>query len=181
MISSNRSVTDELSRVGLFDSHAHYYDARFATEAEGGADAILRREVFGAGVETVINVATSPENALRCIEQAGRYEGMYAAVGIHPGDCKSLEGSVEEEVGRIRFLLDTEEKRQKNKIVAIGEIGLDYYWQEPEKEIQQYWFREQLRLAHEVNLPVIIHSREAAADTYKQRNNTCLRGRRCRY
>ena len=50
---------------------------------------------------------------------------------------------------------------------AVGEIGLDYYWQEPEKEVQQYWFREQLRLAHEVNLPVIIHSREAAADTYK--------------
>ena len=151
---------------GIFDTHAHYFDRRF-DEADGGADSVLQNAVFGQGVIGVINVGTSPENALRCIEQARRYEGMYAAVGIHPEDCKALVGTPTEEIGRIRALLDTPEKRKQNKIVALGEIGLDYYWEPYEKETQAVYFEEQLRLAGELSLPVIIHDREAHGDCFE--------------
>ncbi len=149
--------------VGLFDSHAHYFDPRF----EGRAEELLTKEIFGGGVAGVVNVGTNPENALVCIEQAKRYAEMYAAVGIHPEDCKALTGTVEEEVARIRALLDTPEKRRTNKIVALGEIGLDYHWEPLEKELQQKYFESQLSLAAELDIPVIIHDREAHGDCFE--------------
>ncbi|MBQ9782992.1 MAG: TatD family hydrolase [Clostridia bacterium] len=155
-----------MSPVGLFDSHAHYFDRRF-DEAEGGADGILRDRVFGQGIAGVVNVGTNPENALRCIGQAKRYPRMYAAVGIHPEDCKTLGGTPEEEIGKIRVLLDTPQRRQENKIVALGEIGLDYYWEPYEKELQAEYFGRQLALARELSLPVIIHDREAHGDCFE--------------
>lgn len=145
---------------GLFDSHAHYFDARF----EGQAEDLLTRDVFGRGIAGVVNVGTNPENALACIEQARRHEGMYAAVGIHPEDCKALKGSVEEEVRRVRALLDTPEKRRKHKIVALGEIGLDYHWTPIEEALQKEYFEAQLALSAELDLPVIVHDREAHGD-----------------
>ncbi len=150
------------SPYGLFDSHAHYFDRRF----EGQVDDLLTNGIFGGCVSGVINVGTDPENAILCIDQAKRYAGMYAAVGIHPEDCKALTGSVEEEVGRIRTLLDTPEKRKENKIVALGEIGLDYHWEPIERELQQTYFEAQLALASELELPVIIHDREAHGDCF---------------
>ena len=155
--------TESLSLQGLFDSHAHYFDSRF----EGQAEDLLENGLFGQGLLGVINVATDPDNALRCIEQANRYESMYAAVGIHPTDCKALSGDVETEVGRIKDLLDTEEKRKRNKIVALGEIGLDYYWEPIEKDLQQRYLEAQLCLAEELGLPVIIHDREAHGDCFE--------------
>ena len=151
------------SPYGLFDSHAHYFDARF----EGQAEELLTRDVFGRGIAGVVNVGTNPENALACIEQARRHEGMYAAVGIHPEDCKSLSGSVAEEVGRIRALLDTPEKRRASKIVALGEIGLDYHWEPIEEPLQKEYFEAQLSLAAELGIPVIIHDREAHGDCFE--------------
>ena len=160
----SKSVEIELpSRRGLFDSHAHYFDARF----EGHADSILQEEVFGAGVCGVINVATNPENAQRCIAQAKQYPQMYAAIGIHPEDCKELSDDPAEAVGRIRDLLDTPEKRKENKIVALGEIGLDYYWEPYDKAKQARYFEAQLSLAEELGLPVIIHDREAHGDCFE--------------
>ena len=156
-----------LPLCGLFDSHAHYFDARFDTEVEGGADAILQQEVFGKGVAKIINVATSPENALRCIEQAKKYEGLYVAVGIHPEDCKRLPDRINDEVGKIRSLLLPEERRREQKIVALGEIGLDYYWQPYEKEKQAAYFEAQLALAAELDIPVLIHDREAHGDCFE--------------
>lgn len=152
-----------LSPVGLFDSHAHYFDARF----EGQADALLERDILGAGVAGVVNVGTNPDNALICIEQARRHPRMVAAVGIHPEDCKALTGNVEQEVGRIRALLDTPEKRRENKIVALGEIGLDYHWEPLEESLQKEYFEAQLALAAELELPVIIHDREAHGDCFE--------------
>ena len=71
----------------LFDSHAHYYDERFGEEVDGGADAVLS-SVFLGDVKKIVNVGTCNENSQKCIEQAAKYEGMYAAVGIHPSDCR---------------------------------------------------------------------------------------------
>lgn len=155
------------SCLGIIDSHAHYFDGRFEAEYEGGADAILRERVFPSGISAIVNVGTDPESCLRCIEQAKKYENMYAAVGIHPSDCQRLSGSVEEEVGRIRALIDTEEKRRENKVVAIGEIGYDYYWQPVDRERQTAFFEAQMALAEELSLPVMIHDREAHGDCFE--------------
>lgn len=152
--------------AGIIDSHAHYFDKRFEGEYEGGADRLLREVVFPSGIEAIINVGTDPENSRRCVEQAVKYERMYAAVGIHPQDCQGLACDVKTEVAKIRTLLDTEEKRKKNKIVAVGEIGFDYYWQPVDKELQKAYFEAQLDLAEEFGLPVIIHDREAHGDSF---------------
>ena len=160
----SKSLNIEMpSCVGLLDSHAHYFDSRF----EGGADEILQAEVFDAGVCGVVNVATNPENALRCIAQAKQYSRIYAAVGIHPEDCKDLSDDPDEAVGKIRDLLDTPEKRKENKIVALGEIGLDYYWEPYDKQKQARYFEAQLSLAEALDLPVIIHDREAHGDCFE--------------
>ena len=162
-------ITDinEGSCLGIIDSHAHYFDGRFEAEYEGGADAILREKVFPSGISAIVNVGTDPESCLRCIEQAKKYENMYAAVGIHPSDCQRLSGSVEQEVERIRVLIDTEEKRRENKVVAIGEIGYDYYWQPVDRERQTAFFEAQMALAEELSLPVMIHDREAHGDCFE--------------
>ena len=162
-----KDFTEELSCVGIIDSHAHYFDRRFENEYEGGADALLREKVFPSGIEAVINVGTNPENCIRCIEQAKRYENMYVAVGIHPEDGQHLSGDAQAEVAKIRALIDTEKKRRDNKIVAIGEIGFDYYWQPVDKPLQTALFEAQLELAREFDLPVIIHDREAHGDCFE--------------
>ena len=149
----------------LFDSHAHYFDRRFA-EVEGGADAILTREVFGAGVSRVINVATGCANAAQCLEQAEKYEGMYAALGIHPEDCRHLEGTPEQEVAKLAELLGDAASRRARKIVALGEIGLDYHWEGYDPKRQWEFFDRQMSLANEQGLPVIIHDREAHGDCF---------------
>ncbi|MBE6546315.1 MAG: TatD family deoxyribonuclease [Ruminococcaceae bacterium] len=157
----------ERSLTGLFDSHAHYFDRRFEAEAEEGADGILCREVFGKGMAGVINVATNPENARACIGQAARYERMYAAIGIHPEDCLHLDSSAEEELEKLLPWLEESQIRKEKKIVAIGEIGLDYYWQPCDKERQAAFFEAQLSLAQQLDMPVIIHDRDAHGDCFE--------------
>lgn len=148
--------------MNLFDTHAHYIDARFEEEYEGGANALLP-EVFASGVSYILNVGTNPENSVRAIEQAKKYEGMFAAVGIHPTDCQYLEGAPDEELAKIRALL---EKREENKIIALGEIGFDYHYDDTDKEKQTEYFEKQIKLALEYDLPVIIHDRDAHGDCF---------------
>ncbi len=150
---------------GLFDSHAHYFDTKFDTE--GGADEFLANDVFGVGVDTVINVATNPENAKRCIEQAKKYPRMFTAIGIHPEDAQHLSMSVDEALSELCTLMNTPEKRKEGKIVALGEIGLDYYWEPYDKALQGELFEKQLLLAEEWDLPVVIHDREAHGDCFE--------------
>ena len=145
---------------GLFDTHAHYTDNRFETEYEGGADELLRT-VFTSGVDRIVNVGVDYENSLEVIAQAAKYDGMYAAVGIHPSDCKKCT-DIDFEMDRLVSLL---EKKDELKIVAIGEIGFDYYWEPIEKEKQYDYFYRQMLLAEKYGLPVVIHDREAHGDT----------------
>ena len=145
----------------LFDSHAHYFDSRF----EGQAEAVLE-DLFEKGLAGIVNVGTNPENSLRCIEQAKRYERMWCAVGIHPEDCQNDVDDMEGALSAIRDLLDTEEKRKANKIVALGEIGLDYHWQPVDKPRQTVFFEAQMQMAREYSMPVIIHDREAHGDCF---------------
>ena len=151
---------------GIFDSHAHYFDRRFAEETEG-ADAILSQEVFGRGVAGVINVGTNNKNNRICIAQAAQWPNMYAAVGLHPEDVHFGCGTLDDELSDLRLLLGTKETRKQNKIVALGEIGLDYHVENVKKERQAAFFEAQLCLAEELDIPVIIHDREAHGDCFE--------------
>lgn len=156
--------------TGIFDSHAHYFDRRFAAEVEGGAEAILA-EIMPNPVSYILNVGTDLKSSELAIRQARRHEGMYAAVGIHPGDCHYL-GDVEESLTALRALLGDAESRRANKIVAIGEIGLDYHFESygdipMDREREMRFFRAQMELARELSLPVIIHDREAHGDCFE--------------
>ena len=143
----------------LFDSHAHYYDERFEQEVDGGADAVLS-SVFLGHVAKIVNVGTCNENSARCIEQAARYEGMYAAVGIHPSDCRFYTDVKRE----LAILEQTLSDRASKKIVALGEIGLDYHYENTDRAKQAAFFEAQLEMAERLDLPVIIHDREAHGD-----------------
>ena len=147
---------------GIFDTHAHYCDKRFENEFEGGASALLSA-VFANGVDKIINVGTNTAHNLQVIAMASEYEGMYAAVGIHPSDIDD-EVSLEDAISKLRALLD---KRAENKVVALGEIGLDYYWRQDNKEEQMKVLEAQLALAEEYSIPVIIHDRDAHGDIFE--------------
>lgn len=135
----------------IFDSHAHYDDKQFDIDREE-----LLKELPNMGVGTIVNVSANYESWRRSVELAAAYPYIYAAVGTHP-----------DEVGILNEDTFAEMKAwcKKEKVVAIGEIGLDYYWDNQPREVQKKWFIRQLELARELCLPVIIHSREAAEDT----------------
>ena len=155
----------------LFDSHAHYFDRRFSS-GEGGSDvhAVLQTDVFSQNVGYIVNVGTSPKSSGMAVDMAKQYEGMYASVGIHPEDAQFLTVSPEEAVAEIEAYLSDTEARKRNKIVALGEIGLDYHsWANgefvPDKALQKVYFEKQMELAERYRMPVIIHDREAHGDT----------------
>ena len=138
----------------IFDTHAHYDDEAFDADREE-----LLKDLPEAGIEYVVNVGASIKTTKTTLELSSKYDYIYAAVGVHPSDIADLN---EESFSWLR------EQTGKPKVVAVGEIGLDYYWdKEPEVQAsQQVWFKRQLDLAREAGLPVIIHSRDAAKDTF---------------
>ena len=137
----------------IFDTHAHYDDEQFDTDR----DALLRG-MAEQNVGTIINVGASLEGCWRSVELAHQYPFVYAAVGIHPDEVGDLN---EESFARLR-----ETARMEEKVVAIGEIGLDYHWDVQPHEVQKYWFVKQMELAKELDLPIAVHSRDAAKDTF---------------
>ena len=136
----------------LFDTHAHYDDEAFDADRDALLTALPQR-----GVGLVLDPGCDVESSRRAAGYAAAYPRVYAAVGIHPENCGGYAAG---DLQVIRALA------QQPKVVAIGEIGLDYYWEEnPPRELQQQVLRDQLALARELDLPVIIHDREAHADT----------------
>ena len=111
---------------GIFDTHAHYFDKRFA-EVEGGAQGILQ-EIMPRPVSRIVNVGTNCRNSVLAVEQAAKYDGMFAAVGIHPEDCHYIT-DISAAMETLSELLGTPESRDERKIVALGEIGLDYHYE----------------------------------------------------
>lgn len=155
---------------GIFDTHAHYFDRRFEREVEGGADAILSA-ILPEPVSLILNVGTNPETSRLCIKQAAGYEGMYAAVGIHPEDSHWI-ADPDKALGELRGMLGDAASRKRDKILALGEIGLDYHYENYgeialDREKEAYFFEAQMRLAEELGLPVIIHDREAHGDCFE--------------
>ncbi len=135
----------------IFESHAHYDDEQFEEDRTE-----LLNSMQENGIGTIINVGATFQSCTEVVQLAQEYPFIYAAVGVHPDEVGILD---EEKFAYLR------EQCKKDKVVAVGEIGLDYYWDNESHDIQKKWFIEQLNLARELNLPVIIHSREAAADT----------------
>lgn len=140
-----------------FDSHAHYYDSRF--DAEGSRAGTLLDSLFASDVGTIINVGTAPDTCLAAIEQSKRYPKMYTALGIHPTDGQHLS-SMQDALAAVRAMI--EDKR--SKCVAIGEIGLDYHYPDTNKEKQIQLFEQQMQLAQDLDMPVVIHDRDAHSD-----------------
>ena len=138
--------------MNYFDSHAHYDDKRFKQDREE----LLRELLPSCGVSNVINVGCDVKSSEMSIRLAEKYDYIYAAVGVHPHELYDMSSQT---IAKLKKL------SEHKKVVAIGEIGLDYYYDTHPKELQRFWFRQQLRLAEETNLPVIIHSRDAAEDT----------------
>lgn len=139
----------------IFETHAHYDDERFAEDRDALLSSMPER-----GIGRIINVGSTLASTKETLAIAGQYPFVYAAVGVHPSEI----GDLNEET----FAWLKEQTRQE-KTVAVGEIGLDYYW-DKELEVQKaqrYWFKRQMELAREETLPVIIHSRDAAEDTMR--------------
>ncbi len=135
----------------IFDTHAHYDDEQFDQDREE-----LLGSMNAGGVGLIVDAASTIRSWDEIVKLTERYDFIYGSVGVHPDEVGSLD---EESFQRMRELLDRE------KIVAVGEIGLDYYWDKENHDLQKKWFVRQLELAREKALPVMIHSREAAADT----------------
>jgi TatD DNase family protein len=134
----------------LIDTHCHLDWKAFEADRE----AVIDRAVE-AGVRRMITIGVDVPSSRRAIEIAEQYEAVYAAVGVHPNDCADFTAATLHEIRSLA---------QHPKVVAIGEIGLDYYWQKVEHDTQARAFRAQLQLAADLNKPVIIHSRDAAPE-----------------
>ena len=135
----------------IFETHAHYDDEQFDEDRRE-----LLESMAAGGVGTIVNVSATYESCQKVVDMVREYPFMYAAVGVHPDNVGSLN---EETFASMKELF------RKDKVVAVGEIGLDYYWDNESHETQKEWFVRQLDLARELDLPVLIHSRDAAADT----------------
>ena len=134
----------------LFDTHAHYD----APEFDQDRDALLA-SLAAQDVSLVVNPGCDPGSSRAALALAGQYPFLYAAVGWHPENCAPCDGSLD----------DIRDLARNPRTVAIGEIGLDYYWEEhPPRDLQRRVFRDQMALAQELGKPVIVHDREAHAD-----------------
>lgn len=144
----------------FFDSHAHYNDEKFEEDRDE-----LIKSIHDEGVTRIINAGYSLESSKKAIEIAKNYDFMNAIVGISPNDIDEFE---EESLKQI------EELARNEKVVAIGEIGLDYYWNKENKELQKQVFISQIEIANKLNFPIVIHTREAIYDTLEiLKNNNC--------
>lgn len=133
----------------IIDSHAHYDDSSFDADREE-----ILRELFSGEICKIVNIGCSVKSSYSSVKLAEEYAGIYAAVGLHPDAADEID-----RIGEIRSLCGNK------KVVAVGEIGLDYHYEEHSRDIQKKAFEEQLRLAAELDMPVVIHSRDAWEDT----------------
>lgn len=135
----------------IFDTHAHYDDEVFDEDRD-----LVLSSLEEGGVGLAVNICASPASLHRITQLVDKYPFLYGAVGIHPDHAAELNEEMFEEISRLA---------ENEKIVAIGEIGLDYYWDTSPHDVQKIWFERQLTLALEKDLPVVIHSREATQET----------------
>lgn len=151
----------------IIDTHIHLDDTAFDIDREE-----LISNIFSpsSNISKIVNIGANIKSSTASLELANKYQNIYATIGVHP--CEIYE------LNELSFK-NLETLAINNKVVAIGEIGLDYYWDTVNKETQIYWFKKQIELAHKLNLPLVIHSRDAAKDTFdilKEMNANSLGG-----
>ena len=146
--------------MGLFDSHSHLNDEKFDEDR----DKVIK-EIYELGVTNFITAGYSVESSKKAIEISNKYDFIYTTAGVSPNDIPQTEEELWIMLKEIKNLV--KENIENKKIVAIGEIGLDYYWEKDEDKriLQRKAFIEQIKLANEFNLPIVIHTREAVMDT----------------
>ena len=160
----------------LFDTHAHYNDEKFDNDRKQ-----VIQDIYNSNVTMLINAGYSVESSIKGVEIAKDYDWMFNIVGVSPNDIAEGVDEIDKQISRIEDLVkkdqnivkdvesDTAESlnivNNNRKIVAIGEIGLDYYWNKENKDLQRYAFIKQIELANKYNLPIVIHTREAVDDT----------------
>lgn len=160
----------------LFDTHAHYNDEKFDNDRKQ-----IIQDIYNSNVTMLVNAGYSVESSIKAIEIAKDYDWMFNIVGVSPNDIAESIDEIDKQISNIEELVkkdknivkDVESDTAKSlnivnnnrKIVAIGEIGLDYYWNKENKDLQKYAFIKQIELANKYNLPIVIHTREAVDDT----------------
>ena len=137
----------------IFDSHAHYDDEKFETDRQEVLDGLFSDKICG-----IINCGCDLRSSLMSINLAEKYSGIYAAVGVHPHEAEDVN---DDDFKKIISLLN------KEKVVAIGEIGLDFHYDFSPRDIQIEMFERQVRISKELDIPIIVHDREAHEETYK--------------
>lgn len=140
----------------IFETHAHYDDEEFDQDREELVSSLPEK-----GIKYAANIGSNIETSQSTLELTKKYSHIYGVVGVHPNETGELNEDT--------FAL-LKKMAEEPKIVAIGEIGLDYHWKEPEPQIQKEWFDRQMSLAKELKLPIVIHSRDAAKDTIDMMN-----------
>ena len=153
--------------MNLFDSHSHYNDEKFDIDREN-----IIRETLTNGVSNFIIAGYNIEGSKKAIEIAQNYEQIYTTAGIPPNDVEDIKQKVDESI------LEIEKIAKNKKVVAIGEIGLDYYWNKENKELQKEVFVKQIEIANRLDLPIVIHTRDAFIDTIEilKQNNVNKKG-----
>lgn len=141
--------------MGFFDSHSHLNDEKFDEDR----DKVIKK-IYKSGTTNFVTAGYSVESSKEAIDIANSYDFIYATVGVSPNDIPQSEDELWKQISEIRDLAKSNEK-----VLAIGEIGLDYYWNKDNMEIQKKAFIEQIKLANELDLPIVIHTRDAVMDT----------------
>ena len=142
----------------LFDSHAHYNDEEFDEDREE----VIKR-IYESGVTKLINAGYSVNSSIKALEIAKRYNWIYTISGVSPNDIENNEIELEKQLKELEEFINRE--KASKKILAVGEIGLDYYWNSENKDLQKKAFIEQIKIANKNQLPIVIHTREAVMDT----------------
>lgn len=142
----------------LFDSHAHYNDEKFDEDREE----VIKR-IYESGVTKLINAGYSVNSSIKALEIAKKYNWMYTISGVSPNDIENNEIELEKQLKELEEFINRE--KASKKILAVGEIGLDYYWNSENKDLQKKAFIEQIKIANKNQLPIVIHTREAVMDT----------------
>lgn len=154
----------------FFDSHSHYNDEKFDEDRE-----YIIEETYKEGINKFICAGYDIKSSKKSLEIANKYSYIYSICGISPNDVPDNIEEIEHDIAQIEKILKSD---KKNKIVAIGEIGLDYYWNKENKNVQKQVFIKQIELANKYNLPIVIHTREAIDDTIAtiKENNVLNKG-----
>ncbi len=153
----------------FFDSHSHYNDEKFKADREQ-----VLNEVYKSGITKLVCAGYSLESSEKAVEIANTHDFIYATCGISPNDIEEIK--TEEDLNN--NLKKLEPLAKQEKVVAIGEIGLDYYWNKENKELQKQVFKKQIELSNNLNLPIVIHTRDAISDTINILKNEIISNKR---